>query len=209
MEMATLGDMRTRIADELQIDATVYSTEIDRAVFSAIEFYNEDDFWFLESMPTNILLTSTTNYDLGTVLPGRSQIVDVILQITPTREPLFYRSPTELLEMAYDDNFTGEPLYYTVHADNLIVRPKPNRTFTAETWYSLRRSMTASACATSVWMVEGEELIRMHAEADVLENRIKDYEEAARKRVREEQIRLKLEEKTVKRRGSRRIKPSM
>lgn len=207
--MATLGDMRTRIADELQIDATVYSTEINRAVFSAIEFYNEDDFWFLESMPTNILLTSTTNYVLDTVLPGRSQIVDVILQITPTREPLLYRPLTELLEMAYDDTFTGEPLYYTVHADNLIVRPKPSRTFTAETWYSLRSSMTSSASATSVWTNEAEELIRMHAEADILENRIKDYDDAARKRVREEQIRLKLEEKTVKRRGQRRIKPSM
>ena len=207
--MATLGAMRTRIADELQIDATVYATEIDRAIFSAIEFYNEDDFWFLESMPTNVLFTSTTNYVLGTVLPGRSQINNIILHLNPTREPLLYRSPTELLEMAYDDNFTGEPLYYTIHADNLIIRPKPNRTFTAETWYSLRQSMTASATASSVWTNEAEELIRMHAEADVLENRIKDYDEAGRKRVREEQIRDKMEEKTVKRRGSRRIKPNL
>lgn len=207
--MATLGTMRTRIADELQIDATVYATEIDRAIFSAIEFYNEDDFWFLESMPTNILLTATTNYVLGTVLPGRSQITSLLLQITPTREPLLYRSPTELLEMAYDDTFSGDPLYYTIHADNLIVRPKPGRTFTAEAWYSLRASMTASATASSVWTNEAEELIRMHAEADILENRIKDYDDAGRKRVREEQIRGKLEEKTIKRRGSRRIKPSL
>lgn len=207
--MATLGTMRTRIADELQIDATTFATEIDRAIFSAIEFYNDDDFWFLESTPTNILFTATTDYVLGTVLPGRSQINDVLLQITPTRSPLLYRGLTELLEYSYDDSFTGEPLYYTINADVLILRPKPSRTMTAQVWYSLRNSMTASATASSVWTNEGEELIRIHAEMDILENRIKDYDEAMKKSIRLQRLIDKLDEKTVKRRGSRRIKPSL
>ena len=207
--MATLGTMRPRIADELQIAATTFATEIDRAVFSAISFYEDEDFWFLESTPTNVLFTATSVYSLSTVLPGRSQITNILLQYTPTREPMLYRGLTELLGMAYDDTFTGDPLYYTINADQLIVRPKPSRTFTAEVWYSLRASMTASASSSGVWTNEAEELIRLHAEVDFLENRIKDYDDAMKKRGREGEVLGKLNEKTIKRRGSRRIKPSL
>jgi hypothetical protein len=201
--------MRTRIADELQIDATTYSVEIDRAIFSAIEFYNDDDYWFLETTPATIIFTLTTDYTLSTSLPGRSQISDIVPQWTTVREPLLYRGLSELLGYNYDDNFTGDPLYYTVNADVLILRPKPSRTLTAQVWYSLRQSMTASASASSVWTNEAEELIRLTAQVDILENRIKDYDEGIKKRGRLSEIRSKLEEKTVKRRGSRRIRPFM
>lgn len=207
--MATLGDMRTRIADELQIDATTYATEIDRAIFSAIEHYNDEDYWFLESTPATILFSQTTAYSLATLLPGRSQINSVVPQWTIVRQPMEQRGVRELLDFAYDDTMIGEPTYYAINADQLIVRPMPSGTFTAQVWYSLRNSMTASASASSVWTNEAEQLIRIAAEIDLLENRIKDYEEAAKKYPRLAMQESKLNDKTVKRRGSRRIKPWM
>ena len=69
--------------------------------------------------------------------------------------------------------------------------------------------MTACASASSVWTNEAEELIRLAAEVDILENRMKDFDEAMRKRGRLMAVLENLDEKTVRRRGARRIKPFM
>lgn len=207
--MATLGRLRSIIAQELQIDATTYSVEIDRAIFSAIEFYNDKDYWFLDTSPATFILSATANYSLGTILPGRSQIKAISLHLTPGRSELFYRTLTEILEMDFDEGYTGQPCYWTIDNDTLKVYPTPNVTRTAEVYYSLRYSMTASASASSVWTNEAEELIRLHSEIDILEIRMKDFDEAMRKRGRLGEVRNMLDEKTIARRGLRRIKPFM
>lgn len=205
--MATLGDMRTRIADELQVDATTYATEIDRAIFSAIAFYNDEDFWFLRSTPSTALFTATSAYDLLTLLPGRSQILNVLIEYNQDKQELFYRNPGEFASL--QSQFTGDPVYWTVNADQLLIEPIPSRTFTAVFWYTLQRSMTASASASSVWTVEAEELIRLHAEVDMLTNRIKDFQTAGVIQGRLQMVKDNLEEKTIVRMSSRRIRPHL
>lgn len=207
--MATLGALRTRIADELQIDATTHATEIDRAIFTAIEHYNDEDFWFLDASPATFTLSATTQYALATVLPGRSQIKTITLHINQSKPEMQYRTLDEILTLDYDPAYTGEPQYWTIDHDTLMIQPKPQQTYTAEVYYSLRRSISVSASASGVWTTEAEELIRIHAEIDILENRIKDYDEATRKRPRLVMALRKLSDKTVVQRGQRRIKPFM
>lgn len=207
--MATLGTMRTRIARELQIDATVYATDIDAAIFTSIQKYQDKDYWFLETAPATVLFTSTSIYSLTTMLPDRSEIKSVRLQLNPGIGTMYMKTQEELIDMDFDENFTGQPAYWAIHHDSLMIEPTPQRTFTAVVWYSLRNSMTASATASSVWTNEAEELVRLTAEVDLLENRIKDYEEAARKRVRVVEAQNDLDEKTVSRTSKRRTKPYM
>lgn len=207
--MATLGTLRTRISDELQIDASAFSDEIDRAIFSAISYYDDRDFWFLDATPVLFTLSSTAKYALSTILPGRSDIREISLHLTPGKTELLYRTLSEMLALDFSENYTGQPVYWTIDHDNLIIYPSPNQTRTAEAYYTLRRSLTASASASSVWTNEAEELIRLHAEIDILENRIKDPDEAMRKRGRLLGVMLNLDEKTVTRRGNRRLKPFM
>lgn len=205
--MATLGAMRTRIADELQIDATTYSVDIDRAIFSSIKKYDDKDFWFLETAPAIVLFTATSIYSLTVMLPNRSEVMNVRLELTPGLGTMYMKTQQELIDMDFDENFTGQPAYWAIHHDSLMIQPTPQRTFTAQVWYSLRNSMTASASASSVWTTEAEELIRLTAEVDLLENRIKDYDEAIRKRDRLGEVHNDLDEKTVARTSKRRTKP--
>lgn len=205
--MATLGAMKARIANELQIDATEFDSDITAAIFSSIDFYNDSDYWFLEATPSVILLTATAAYDLETVIPGRSQIRNLQLVYNQSTEEILYRTPGEFAKL--QATFTGDPNYYTVYADQLMVEPVPSRTFTAIAWYSLRRSITASDSASGVWTTEAEEIIRLHAKVDLLTNRIKDYDEAMRIQGRLILLLNKTDEKTVIRRGSRRLKPSL
>lgn len=207
--MATLGTMRTRISNELQIDATAQATEIDNAIFSAIAFYNDKDFWFLDATPTTFIMSATAQYALATILPGRSQIKEISLHLTPGRTELHYRTLSEILAMDFDEGYTGQPLYWTISNDTLMIYPTPNVTRTAEVYYSLRYSMTASASASSVWTNEAEEIIRLHAEIDIQENRTKEFDEAMRRRGRLAQVLSNTDEKTVRRRAARRIKPFM
>lgn len=201
--------MRTRISDELQIDATTYATEIDRAIFSATRFYEDKDFWFLDTSPALFIASATTRYSLDTIIPGRSAIQYLVLHLSPGRPELTYRTLSEMLELDYDENFTGQPTYWTVDNNEIFLLPKPQQTRTVEVYHSLRRSMTACASASTVWTNEAEELIRLHAEIDLLENRIKDYDEAMRKTGRLVAVLKDLDEKTVVRRGTQRIKPFM
>lgn len=205
--MATLGAMRTRIADELQIDATTYSVEIDRAIFTSIKKYEDKDFWFLETSPATVLFTATSAYSLSLLLPNRSEIKTVRLQLSPGLGTMYMKTQEEIIEMDFDENFTGQPSYWAIHHDTLLIEPTPQRTFTAVIWYSLRNSMTASASASSVWTNECEELVRLTAEVDLLENRIKDYDEALKKRPRMVEAYNIIDEKTVTRTSKRRTKP--
>lgn len=205
--MATLGTMKTRIARELQIDATEFDTDITDAIFSAIDFYNDNDFWFLETAPATVLLTATGAYSMEAILPGRSQIHNLQLVYNQNTEAMFYRTPGEFATL--QSQFTGDPAFYTVNADQLLVEPIPSRTFTAIAWYSLRKSITSSNSASGVWTTEAEEIIRLHAKVDLLTNRIKDYPEAMQIQGRLTTVLEKADEKTVQRRGSRRIKPCL
>lgn len=205
--MATLGDMRTRIARELQIDASGMSAEIDAAIFSAIEFYNDYDFWFLEATPVLFVGTLTNEFDLSTVLPDMSSIKTAVVHLGSRRLNMHYRTHQELLDLDIDDNYAGDPVYWTVRAGKFIVEPRLRQSRTIELHYSNKTTLTASASAESVWTNEAEELIRMHAEADILENRIKDYQGADRARIREMFTLENLQDKTVRRNSFGRIRP--
>jgi hypothetical protein len=207
--MATLGTMRTRIADELQIDATTFAVEIDRAIFSSIKKYDDRDFWFLEASPATVLFTLTAAYSLSVVLPDRSEIKSVRLELTPGLGTMTLTTQQEMIDMDFDDNFTGQPSYWAIHHDSLLIRPKPQRTFTAQVWYSLRNSMTASASASSVWTNEAEELIRLCSEVDIMEMRMRDFEGAGRLRMRMVEVMDALDAKTVTRTSKRRTKPHL
>lgn len=205
--MATLGTMKTRIASELQIDATEFDSDIEAAVFTAIEYYNDSDYWFLEATPSVVIFTATAAYDLDTMIPGRSQIHNLQLQYNAFTEDMLFRTPGEFASL--QSQFSGDPNYYTVNANQLLIEPVPSRTFTAIAWHTLRRSITASNSASGVWTTEAEEIIRLHAKIDLCTNRIKDYQEAMQLQGRLADVLKKTDEKTVMRRGSRRIRPSL
>lgn len=205
--MATLGDMRTRIARELQIDATTFSVDIDAAIFSAIKFYEHKDFDFLQATPTTVLLTATAAYPLATVLPDRNQIKNIELQYNRDQQELLYRTPGEMADI--QSGYTGDPVYWSIFDDNLYIEPVPSQTFTAKVWYTARVTTTASASADTVWTNEGEELIRLHAEVDLLANRIKDYTGAGQAQGRLQMIFDNLMERSAVRTSSRRVRPHM
>lgn len=207
--MATLGAMRSRIARELQIDATTFASEINDAIFSAIAFYEDNDFWFKEVGSTKFVGTLTNEFALSTVLPGVSSIKDIVVHLGSRKQVMQYRTHNELLELDIDENYAGDPTYWTIHHAALIVEPKLRQSRTIEVFYSRRLSLTSSASASSAWTTEAERLIRMRAEVDIAVNRMKDYATAERAKIQEMEELAKLDEKTVQQKSLRRVRPHL
>lgn len=207
--MANLGAMRTRIARELQIDATTFASEIDDAIFGAIAFYEDNDFWFKEVSSTKFVGTLTNEFALSTVLPDMSRIKDVVVHIGSRKQVMQFRTHSELIALDIDENYAGDPVYWSIHHAALIVEPKLRQSRTIEVFYSRRLSLTASASASSAWTTEAERLIRLRAEVDIAVNRMKDYATAERAKIQEMEELAKLDEKTVQQKSLRRVRPHL
>jgi hypothetical protein len=92
----------------------------------------------------------------------------------------YYERLTEVTFAWIDDtanyqDFTSTPEKFAVQNRELRLYPKPDDTYTLQMSYMYGLggvSAGAADSATNTWMTEGEELIRQHALADVLENYI-------------------------------------
>lgn len=207
--MTTLGTMRARIARELQINQSTFQSEIDDAILSAVRFYNHHDFWFLETGVTSFVGTLTSAFPLATVLPDYAHIDAVVVRLGSRRLNMRYRTYQELLDLDIDDNYAGDPIYWSIHHEMLFVEPRLRQTRTFEITYSAQKNITLTASQSGVWMNEAEELIRLHAEADIAQNRMKDYQTGQLAMARLQGVLHNLEETTVRRKAYQRVRPRM
>lgn len=206
--MATWGNMKARIADELA--RTDLTDQIAAAMKSAVRHYRwAERFWFHEVVSTFTTTASQSEYtDANTsyillYAPGFDAVT-----VTDGTDvtPLIRKTHAEILDMDTDSSYTGKPVYYDIYRDRLRLFPTPDDTYTIsvhfkKNWISqgFRTFPYAGVPPTGIddtspddlaegfWTTEAEELIRSRAKVDLFENVIRDFAEADRMRVREMQ----------------------
>ncbi len=186
--MATLGTMKTRIANELaRADLT---SEIAGAITSAIAHYERRRWWFLESESTFTTTPSTDAYTTATATFLATLIDDDSLTMTVSgaKEPMRKISFAEMQDYRVDTNPAGPPTHYAMYRQRLYVHPVPNATYTATVFFVATLGIPAADGDSNAWTTEAEELIRLRAKADLFENVIRDYAEADRMRAREMEV---------------------
>lgn len=192
--MATRGDLINRITSELHLESASYTAQVEDAVDSAVAFYRPERFWFTEGTTSITLITEGT-VTLSSELPD-SVVIDHVRAVddSGTPYPLHYET---WAEFQAHESMTAEPTYWALHHRLLHVWPTNNKTRTVEVEWSGRVTMTASNSSSCVWTNEAEELIRMHAKADLCENFLLDLPAADRARGRESTVLLQLVRETV------------
>lgn len=160
--MSQFSDMQTRIFDECHYTNT---TQVQRAIVSAVNYYNATRFWFNEAV-TKFTASLTTRYAMATVLPTAIEI-DSIKLYKNSIPCVLQRASWQELEEIDSEIGTGEPLKYAIHHDTLRIWPSPDATYSIEVSHMARISQTASGSSSTVWMNEAEALIRFRAKADV------------------------------------------
>lgn len=192
--MATRGDLLNRIISELHLETASYTSQVVDAVNSAVAFYRPERFWFTEGT-TSIVLTTEGTISLPSELPD-SVTLDHVRAYDNSGSP--YPLNFEVWsEFQAHESMTAEPSYWALHHQQLHVWPTNNQTRTIEVEWSGRITMTASNSSSCVWTNEAEELIRLHAKADLCENFLLDLPAADRYRGRESTVLLQLVRETV------------
>lgn len=163
--MSNLGTMRDRIASELG-DRTDLNTNILSAIQSAIKFYENTPLWFNEEEDTTDTVSGTASYTLP---ENFIELTSVTVESGTNQQTELKRIPQEAmrsLELTSD----GEPRVFSIYREELKLYPTPNATYELTLCYLRELDDISAASDTNAWMVEGEELIRMHAKQDVRMN---------------------------------------
>jgi len=96
-------------------------------------------------------------------------------------------------------SYTGYPRDHAIYEEQIRLYPIPNGAYPLTLSYIKNLSVLSADLDTNAWMVEGEELIRSRAEADICARTLQDFDRAAIYKTLERESYSKLHGKTNKR----------
>ena len=204
--MATLADLRARIADDL--DRSDLSSQIEAAVRDAVEHYEAERFAFnevvnatatfssgVDSIPLSSLAVAFTRIDRIRIDDGGSGLVDLV--------PRDYA----WLMAAQDAGAVARPLEYCIYAERIQLDSRPDRNYPA-ILDGVRRISTASAATgSSAWFNDGRRLVRARAKAELYAHIIKEFPQAQAMAAVEQREYRALKQK-LNTRNSGRVRPT-
>lgn len=177
--MSTFGVMKARIADELaRADIT---TQIERAIQSAITHHERKRFFFNEAIDTFTSAASQEWYSATDAawIATAVQIDSLRVTISDRPYPLIKWTMDEMEEVSSGSAITGDPTNYAFYRQQIRLYPVPNAARTMTAAYVERFATMTSDTDTNAWMVEAEELIRLRAKMIIWRDVIRDMEEYA------------------------------
>lgn len=173
--MSNYGTMQSRIADELtRSDLT---TQIQRAILSALQYYRGKAFRWNQSRATTTLTAGIEYYGLPTdfIDFGTAVLIDGTY-----RERLQERAYSWIDDRLHSSDYQGRPSTIAVQSDQFRVYPSPNlSTYQILLTYTRELDLPTQDNSSSAWFTDGEELIRLHAKVDLLQNVIRGTESFA------------------------------
>ena len=170
----TLGDLKTRIADELaRSDLT---SQIALAVTQAIEEACSDNFWFMDTTGIQIGLVNGQSSYTGTSIANLLQIDRVRLMVGSLQITLRPMNDDELSRLNDGTAPQGQPFAYSRNGDTLNFWPTPTQSYTVYVDGVTKGTTLSGDGDSNIWtdVAKGEPLVRALAKrqlyADVIQN---------------------------------------
>ncbi len=201
--MSGYTDMQTRIADE--IARTDLTSQIQLAILSAVKHYAKERWYFTETNTTFVTVAGTQTY----ALPTDFKAMDRVRLTYPTNTywDLNYQPFEYIGRITSISTLTGPPQDYAIFSQQLWIYPIPDAVYTITEYYEQELTSLATT-PDNAWMVDGEELIRSRAKADIYENVIRDVpDDVAACRTREGEAYLQLRSSSTTRIVQGRVLP--
>lgn len=187
--MATLADMRSRIADD--INTTAYNTQIDLAINRAIKHYAKDDFWFTEATDTFTTVADQKIYTSADSIP--TDIAEFITtEVTDTDDSELIFKPFEYLERQYQTSTTGLPHYYHYYDETFYLYPTPDAAYTVKVYYRKLYTDLSADGDTNDFLVHANDLIEARARKWIAARILMDYDMARVAGIEEDEALLSL-----------------
>lgn len=182
--MATLSDMKARIADE--IARTDLTAQIALAINTAISEYAKERFRFSDTDPaspaTFVTVADRFVYDAADN-PAISSMMGIdylAAQIGGMLQPLTPVRPEDARIYNQLGTMHGQPMWYAYEGNKLLLSPTPDQAYTMT--FNVFRSVAAPADDAeedNPWMNEGELLIRCRAKFEIATHLTRNKEMAS------------------------------
>lgn len=207
--MSDFGTMQDRIGGELK--RPELDTFIKDAILSALQFYKRKRFNWNSKRAKLPLVRNVEYYQLPSdFIESDTMVLESYGDELDFQEQ---RSHHWLDREKEWDGYRSRPCVYSVQNYELRMYPVPDRSYTILMSYVYELpdiSASASDTASNAWMVEGEELIRLHAKIDMLMNVIRgpeSFQEAAMLEHREQTVFKQLDKEYKRANTSGRLIP--
>lgn len=206
--MSTRYVLEQQIADDL--DRVDLTTQVSRAVETAIRMHEHDRYWFNTVYAVTATLSSSTAFIPFTELPRRFLEIDRIRLVRNTS--YYYEMIQRDRDWLFDRQDVivyTEPSEFTVYADSLQFDNYANQSWPllVDGLVSLGNtaSNTYSISSSVAWFGEARDMIRASAKKDLLMHVIKDPEQAVAMGVFETGVKNILKSKANQRAASGRV----
>lgn len=171
--MATLGEMKTRIATEMVRDDLTgdLADQLALHISRACEYYANQRFWF-----NAVVATVNTAANTATVA-----IPATVRRIDRLTIPASYVEIKEATLPDIDDVAsvtTGRPRLYAYYNDSLRLYPVPDAVYTLQVYGLAQIEAPAADGDTNVWTDEAQDLICAHVRMTLYRDQFRDPEGA-------------------------------
>lgn len=195
--MPGLATVATRILDDINrgTDATA---RVKRAITDAIFYHRAMRFGFNQKRKTFQVSSEYTSLTANWL-----EIDSLVLQRAGELNPLHEKPWSVIEHWQRDPDDTGEPTHFAIQYRQIRLFDRPDQTYSVEMayLYDLVNAVSLSDSFSTPWLAEGEQMIRLHAQGDVLINYIDGPESVAKGQLCIQQSREVM--KQLKRRANR------
>lgn len=183
--MSTLGAMQDRIADELA--RTDLTSQITKAIQSAIRYYERQAFYFNEKISTLSTSDGAEYYSSAdfAFIPNMIEIYSARLTRSTTYYTLMEKPFSYIDAIQSNSAYKADPTLFAYFAQKLRFYPVPDAARDVVFAYIEKATSLSASTDTNYWMTDGEELIRARATADLYGDVIKDFDQENRWRNKE------------------------
>lgn len=210
--MATYLEMQTRIAQELH--RTDLTTPIQRAIKSAIAFYESNRFFKGEKRGTFSTIAGQRYYGTSTASPGTlpSDIVEIDSIVTTVNNRIYKLDQVSYEHLEDIDAgvtpLSGYPRLWAWYAEQIRFYPSPNNEYLMTVSYQYERPVLSADSDENFWTTEAEELIRSRAKKDLAMSVMYDDQIAQASAAMENMAFKSLKAQTVKLLSSNQLTPT-
>jgi len=198
--MATLGDLKARIADEIL--KRNLTTQIAQHIARAIEHFADRRFWFNEAKFT--ATTTGGNYAVGT--PAELRKIDMLsLTVGGSAYPLESRAWSWVEDMQGFPS-AGQPTDYALSSGQILLYPTPDQAYALAIIGIFDLPALATDADSNAWTNEGADLIAGRTRMTLYRDVLRDAEGVALAKDAISEAESALNRKTVMALGQGRVR---
>lgn len=180
---STYQNLQDRIADEVDDATAQLTTQIQRAILSAIKHYERTPFYFNTIITDTFALVANQEYygaAANPKIPNLIEIRDLYFVFSDGARWDLSVATNDQIAASQNGLIVADPTHYAYVAQQIRVFPIPANARTVTAWWVYRLTTLAAGSDSNAWTDDAEELIRLKAKSVLARDVTKDDDEVQR-----------------------------